>query len=76
MIANIKRYAMRNIKLKPMAQQTAMQNLIDYKIKLILSARFIDITIRKDGEKYVFEGDFIKKIIYESKYYNETYKKE
>ena len=53
-----------------------MQELLDYKIKLILSARFIDITIRKDGKKYVFEGDFIKNLIYESKYYNETYKPE
>ena len=54
--------------------KTAMQELIDDKIKLILSARFIDIKIRKDGQEYIFEADFIKNLIYESKYYNETYK--
>lgn len=55
-----------------------MQELIDDKIKeqikLILSARFIDFKVRKDGKEYVFEGDFIKSIIYKSEYFNQTYK--
>lgn len=32
-IANIKRYAMRNIKLKPMAQQSKMQELIEVRFE-------------------------------------------
>ena len=54
-----------------------MQEMIDDNIKeqieLILSARFIDFKVRKDGKEYVFEGDFIKSIIYKSEYYNQTY---
>ena len=53
--------------------KTEMQELIDEKIQLILSARFIDIKIRKDGKEYEFEGDFIKDLIYKSEYYNKTY---
>ena len=60
--------------------KTAMQELIDKsiedKIKLILSARFIDIKIRKDNVEYKFEGDFLKDIIYKSEYYNERYSKQ
>lgn len=44
---------------------------IEKKIKLILSARFVDFKIRKDGKEYVFEGDFIKSIIYKSEQYKQ-----
>lgn len=36
MIANLKRYAMRDINLKPMAQQTAMQTLISWGDEMLL----------------------------------------
>lgn len=44
MIANIKRYAMRNINLKPMAQQTAVQWLLSE-----LQIRLLKIKSEPDG---------------------------
>lgn len=85
MIANLKRYAMRNIKLKPMAQQTAMQ-------KLLTNLESIDIKIPQ-GIKDIYlqmEKEHIVEAFYEgmktnpfdpnrgrgTMYYNETYKKQ
>lgn len=39
---------------------------IEQRLKLIQSARFLDIRVRADGREYLFEGDFIKSLTYKT----------
>ena len=84
-IANIKRYAMRNINLKPMAQQTAVEWFIEQ-----LPMRIINMYHKEIEQVKQMEKDEIVEAFYEgmktnpfdpnrgrgTMYYNETYKKQ
>ena len=47
-----------------LTEATPLEGLsTEEKIKKILSSRFVDIKVRKDGEEYIFEADFIKEYL-------------
>ena len=60
MIANIKRYAMRNIKLKPMAQQTAVEWLVNKIYMVIPNEERNFLEGLKDEAKQMEKGQRIK----------------
>lgn len=86
-IANIKRYAMRNIKLNPMAQQTALEWFLAnlphrFKNALITACEEeIEEALRMEKEQIVdahyqgYRSDIGTTEVSEQ-YYNETYKKQ
>ena len=88
-IANIKRYAMRNINLKPMAQQTAVEWFIEQLPIRIINMYHKEIEQVKQMEKEQLvkawdDGDYAYFYSKETgrdfdngeEYYNETYKKQ
>jgi Zn-dependent oligopeptidase len=88
-IANIKRYAMRNINLKPMAQQTAVEWFIEQLPMRIINMYHKEIEQVKQMEKEQLvkawdDGDYAYFYSKETgrdfdngeEYYNETYKKQ
>lgn len=83
MIANIKRYAMRRINLKPMAQQTAMQklftNLESIGITVPQGVEMVYLQMEKeqiiDAHYQGYRNDIGTTEVSEQ-YYNETYKKQ
>ena len=90
MIANLKRYAMRRINLKPMAQQTAIQTLISWGDEMLLKHPQKILSFGEAIDKAVELLQMEKEQIIDAacydpflgnlpklegeKYYNETYK--